>query len=106
MAVNIIVHSGGSGGGLSSIFKFESTVGTRKIGEPSIFYSNGGYLHIVSAGSEKGYKILNHPIDLKKWYHIEIVQAKKNGKVRYYHYNLLLFKYYILVLQHRQYRWR
>ena len=106
---DIMVHSAGKG--FQSIFQF-TTIGknTVNIGDhvPTIlfYYSTGGYLRIVSAVNEKGYYQRDHSIDLKKWYHIEIVQAKKNGKVRYYHYNLLLFKYYILVLLHRQYRWR
>ena len=78
-----MVHSAGSG--VSSILRFTSTdsnccnVGDRV---PAIFYKSDGQLLIYSAVDEKGNKRASYDIDLEKWYHIEIVQAIENGKVR------------------------
>ena len=82
VAVDIIVHSAGSGG--SSILRFTSTsqnccqMGDRL---PAIIYDSKGYLHITSAVNGIGNYYVNFNIDLKKWYHIEIAQTKMNGKV-------------------------
>ena len=83
MAISVIVHSAGSG--WSSILHFTSTgsdccnIGDRV---PAIFYNSDGRLLIESAVDEKGNKRAAYDIDLEKWYHIEIVQAVENGKVR------------------------
>ena len=88
MALDIIVNSAGEG--WSSIIRFTATDsnccnnGDRV---PAISYHSDGYLSIASSVNNNGNYWLNHKIDLKKWYHIEIVQAmNKNGKViEYYH---------------------
>ena len=82
VAVDIIVHSAGSGWG--SILRFTSTSHDRDhMGDriPAIFYHSTGYLHIVSAVDKNANYEVNYTIDLKKWYHIEIAQTKMNGKV-------------------------
>ena len=83
----MIVNSAGQG--WSSIIRFTSTNnnccnnGDRV---PAVFYHSNGYLTITSSVNDNGDYWCNHNIDLKKWYHIEIVQANKNGKVKkYYH---------------------
>ena len=82
VAVDIIVHSAGSG--YTSILRFTSTsqnccqMGDRL---PIIHYHSKGYLHITSAVNKNGNYYVNYNIDLKKWYHIEIAQTTMNGKV-------------------------
>ena len=84
--VEVIVHSAHSG--WSNILHFTSTgsnccnIGDRV---PAIFYHSEGILSISSAVNEDGDYGLRTNIDLKKWYHIEIVQKTENGKVREYH---------------------
>ena len=88
VALDIIVNSAGEG--WSSIIRFTATDsnccnnGDRV---PAISYHSDGYLNIASSVNNNGNYWLNYKIDLKKWYHIEIVQAmNKNGKViEYYH---------------------
>ena len=82
VAVDIIVHSAGSGD--SSILRFTSTSHQCcKMGDrlPGIFFYSKGYLHITSAVNKNANYYVNYNIDLKKWYHIEIAQTKMNGKV-------------------------
>ena len=91
VAGDIMVHSAGSG--VSSILRFTSTgsnccnVGDRV---PAIFYNSGGYLLIDSAVNEKGNDGITFDIDLEKWYHIEIAQTWRNGKVREFNHNQFL----------------
>ena len=83
VAISVTVHSAGSG--WSSILRFTSTgADCCNIGDrvPAIFYHSEGILSISSAVNEDGDYGLRTNIDLKKWYHIEIAQTKKNGKVR------------------------
>ena len=82
VAVDIIVHSAGSG--YTSILRFTSTNNNCcKLGDrlPIIHYHSKGYLHITSAVNKNANYYVNFNIDLKKWYHIEIAQTKMNGKV-------------------------
>ena len=86
VAVDIIVHSAGSG--WTSILRFTSTSHNwKQMGDriPAIFHNgnlNGkGYLRIVSAVDKNANYPVDYKIDLKKWYHIEIAQTKMNGKV-------------------------
>ena len=74
--------------GYSSILHFTSTgsdccnVENRV---PAVYYHSDGRLLIASAVNEKGNQHISfHNINLEKWYHIEIVQAIENGKVREY----------------------
>ena len=85
VAVDIIVNSATTANEYYSILRFTSTdsdccnIGDRV---PLIFYRRGGSLTFVSAVGENGNFYFHYSIDLKKWYHIEMSQAKKNGKVR------------------------
>ena len=91
VAVDIIVHSAGSGD--SSILRFTSTSHQCcKMGDrlPGIFFYSKGYLHITSAVNKNANYYVNYNIDLKKWYHIEIAQTKMNGKVTESHDFFLL----------------
>ena len=45
------------------------------------YYSKKGYLEFVSAVGKNAHYQVFYNIDLKNWYHIEIAQAKMNGKV-------------------------
>ena len=106
VAVDIIVHSAVPG--WSSIFRFTSTPDSdRVMGRriPAIFYNSKGFLHITSGVDNNANYAVNFNIDLKKWYHIEIAQTKKNGKV----IERLIFFYYEykhLDLLHYQNRWK
>ena len=90
VAVDIIVHSAGSG--WTSILRFASThhdnhhMGVRI---PAIFYHSKGHLHITSGVDKKPNYFVDYNIDLKKWYHIEIAQTKMNGKVSEFNNSLL-----------------
>ena len=82
VVVDIIVHSVGSG--WQNIIHFTSSeVDCCSIGDrnPAIFYHSSGKLRIAGAVGSKTY-YFDLMIDLQKWYHIEIVQQKKNEKVR------------------------
>ena len=82
LTVSIMVNSAGVG--WQNILHFMSTKGDSfNIGDriPAILYENGRLL-IRNAVSDNGNYGTNYDIDLEKWYHIEIVQAKRNGKVR------------------------
>ena len=83
VAVDIIVHSAVAG--WSNILRFTSTSGNMgHMGDriPTInYYSKKGYLEFVSAVGKNAHYQVFYNIDLKKWYHIEIAQAKMNGKV-------------------------
>ena len=83
VAVDIIVHTAGSG--WSSIIHFTSTPdsGQNVMGEriPAIFYNSKGFLQLTSGVDKTARYNVNYNIDLKKWYHIEIAQTKMNGKV-------------------------
>ena len=61
---------------------------------PAIFYNSDGYLRISSAVNGDGDFHVDHTIDLHKWYHIEIAQTKKNGKVREFNYKQFLIVNY------------
>ena len=84
--MDIMVHSAGYG--YSSILHFISTGSdccNIEASVPAIYYHNDGRLLIASAFNEKGNQHISfHSINLEKWYHIEIVQAIENGKVREY----------------------
>ena len=87
VAVDIMVHSAGTVNeyGYSNILHFTSSgsdccnIGDRV---PIIFYQKSGLFVIASGVNENGNYQVNYNMNLNKWYHIEIVQAKKNGKVR------------------------
>ena len=83
VAVDIIVHSAVAG--WSNILRFTSTSGNMgHMGDriPVInYYSKGGYLEFTSAVDKNAHYKVFYNIDLKKRYHIEIAQAKINGKV-------------------------
>ena len=105
VAVDIIVHSAGSGD--SSILRFTSTSHQCcKMGDrlPGIFFYSKGYLHITSAVNKNANYYVNYNIDLKKWYHIEIAQTKMNGKVS--EINIFFYEYKNLHLLHYQYQLR
>ena len=101
--VDIMVHSAGLG--YSSILHFTSTgsdccnVENRV---PAIYYHSDGRLLIASAVNETGNQhIWFKNIDLEKWYHIKIVQAIENGKVRedtYEHNYYIVTKFLFLLL--------
>jgi len=88
VAVDIMVHSAGTVNdyGYSSILHCTSSgsdccnIGARI---PAIFYHRSGYFHITSGVNENGNYQVNYNMNLNKWYHIEIVQANKNGKFYY-----------------------
>ena len=84
MVIDIIVHSASTR--WSNIIHFTSSGAdccNIEDRAPAIFYNSNGILRIASAvGSGTYYKDIN--IDLEKWYQIEIVQTKKNGKVSEY----------------------
>ena len=85
VVVDIIVHSAVEGpDGWSNIIHFTTGDDCCIIGErdPAIYYNSGGYLRISSAVSGNGNFEVDYSIDLNKWYHIEIAQTWKNGKVR------------------------
>ena len=48
---------------------------------PAIFYHSIGFLEIANNYYYAYNYNINFNIDFKKWYHIEIAQTKKNGKV-------------------------
>ena len=106
VAVDIIVHSAGSGA--TSILRFTSTshdccrMGDRL---PAIIYNSEGYLHLTSAVNKNPNYYVNFNIDFKKWYHIEIAQTKKNGKV-IERLIILYYEYKHLDLLHYQNRWK
>ena len=82
VAVDIIVHSAVAG--WSNILRFTSTSGNMgHMGDriPVINYYSGGYLEFTSAVDKNAHYQVIYNIDLKKRYHIEIAQAKINGKV-------------------------
>ena len=85
MVFDVIVNSAGKG--WSSIIRFTSTDnnccnhGDRV---PAVFYNSDGFLYITSSVNDIGNYGFYYDIDLKKWYHIEIVQANENGEVREY----------------------
>ena len=86
VAVDIKVHSGvGAVSGWSHIIRFTSTssnccnVGDRV---PGIFYHSSGKLQVDNAVNGNGHYFIEYDIDLEKWYHVEIVQAQRDGKVR------------------------
>ena len=83
VAIDIIVNSAAVID-FSNIFHFTSTGDNCcKPGDriPAIFYNSGGFLRISSDVNGNGDYFIDYKIDLKKWYHIEIVQAIKNKKV-------------------------
>ena len=93
VAVDIMVHSAGSTDihGYSNILHF--TAGANdwgsKLGErvPAIFYHRKPetrliFFHICTTVGTNGNSCFNYDIEFNKEYHIEIVQANKNGKVR------------------------
>ena len=105
VAVDIIVHSAGSGP--TSILRFTSTShDCCKMGDrlPAIIYNSEGYLHLTSAVNKNPNYYVNFNIDFKKWYHIEIAQTKKNGKV-IKRLIILLYEYKHLDLLHYQNQW-
>ena len=95
VAVDIMVHSAGSTGvyGYSNILHFTAGADDKrrrpKIGErvPAIFYHRKPetrliFFHICTSVGTNGNSCFNYDIEFNKEYHIDIVQAKKNGKVR------------------------
>ena len=103
---DVIVNSAGKG--WSSIIRFTSTDnnccnhGDRV---PAVFYNSDGFLYITSSVNDIGNYGFNYDIDLKKWYHIEIVQANKNGKVKNIIITISYSEYLLLDLLHYQYQW-
>ena len=106
MALDIIVNSAGEG--WSSIIRFTATDsnccnnGDRV---PAISYHSDGYLSIASSVNNNGNYYFNYNIDLKKWYHVEIVQTKKDGKVKEYYRKNSHSEYLLLVLLYCQRQW-
>ena len=93
VVVDIIVHSAVEGpDGWSNIIHFTTGDECCNIGEriPAIYYNSGGYLRISSAVSGNGNFEVDYSIDLNKWYHIEIAQTWRNGKVREFNHNQFL----------------
>ena len=90
VAVDIMVHSAGSTGvyGYSNILHFTAGADDwlSKLGErvPAIYYHRNpeSVFHICSTVGTNGNSCFNYDIEFNKEYHIEIVQANKNGKVR------------------------
>ena len=90
VAVDIMVHSAGSTGvyGYSNILHFTAGADdwSSKLGErvPLIHYHRKpeSIFHICSTVGTNGNSCFNYDIEFNKEYHIEIVQANKNGKVR------------------------
>ena len=98
VAVDIIVHSKQERGTYQSILRFTnkddeniSNHWTRKH-IPGIFYWGFDDFHISSEVSHEEHFYTNiRGIKLNEWYHIEIAQTKKNGKVREIHdFSLLM----------------
>ena len=87
VAVDIMVYSAGSTGvyGYSNILHFTAGADDwgSKLGErvPAILYFNS-HFHICSTVGTNGNSCFNYNIEFNKEYHIEIVQANKNEKVR------------------------
>ena len=84
VAVDIIVHAWNPENDYNNILRFTSTDSdSGDIGDriPAIFYNVGGFLQITSAVNGNGNDYFDFPIDLEKWYHIEIHQAERNGQV-------------------------
>merc|ERR1711953_252238 len=91
VAGDIMVHSAGSTGvyGYSNILHFTAGADDwgSKIGErvPAIFYYHKpeSCFHICSTVGTDGNSCFDYNIEFNKEYHIDIVQAKKNGKFYY-----------------------
>ena len=68
----------------SNIIHFTTGGDCCNIGDrvPAIFYNKAGFLRISSAVYGDGDFYVDPPIDLGKWYHIEMSQTKENGQVR------------------------
>ena len=90
VAVDIMVHSAGSTAKYewSNILHFTAGADDwgSKLGErvPLIHYHRKpeSVFHICSTVGTNGNSCFNYDIEFNKEYHIEIVQANKNGKVR------------------------
>ena len=70
----------------SSILAFKGNNGSSdfdKYGDraPAIFYNQLGKLHFVNAVNGNKRYVFDRPIDLGKWYKIEMEQVSLNGKV-------------------------
>ena len=70
----------------SSILAFKGNGGSSNIGKygdraPAIFYNQLGRLHFTNAVSGNKNYYVDIPIDLGKWYKIEMEQLSSNGKV-------------------------
>ena len=95
VAVDIIVHSKQERGTYQSILRFtnkdDENISNRKT-IPGIFYFGFDDFHISSEVSHEEHFYTNiRGIKLNEWYHIEIAQTKKNGKVSEIHdFSLLM----------------
>ena len=70
----------------SSILSFKGNGGLTdyvKYGDraPAIFYNKNGYLHFTNAVSGNINYYFDKKVDLGKWYHIDVEQNVKDGKV-------------------------
>ena len=70
----------------SSILAFKGNGGLEDVKEygdraPAIFYNKNGHLHFTNAISGNRNFAFDKAIALGKWYHIDIEQNVKNGKV-------------------------
>merc|ERR1711953_1621113 len=91
VSVDIMVHSAGSTDvyGYSNILHFTAGADdwTSKLGEriPAIYYHRNpeSVFHICSTVGTNGNSCFDYNIEFNKEYHIDIVQAKKNGKFYY-----------------------
>merc|ERR1711953_1588592 len=91
VAVDIMVHSAGSTDvyGYSNILHFTAGADdwTSKLGEriPAIYYHRNpeSVFHICSTVGTNGNSCFDYNIEFNKEYHIEFVQANKNGKFYY-----------------------
>ena len=70
----------------SSILAFKGNGGSddlKKYGDraPAIFYNKNGFLHFTNAVSGNRNYYFDKKVDLGKWYHIDVEQNLKDGKV-------------------------
>ena len=98
--------------GWSSILSFKGNGGLedwKKYGDraPAILYNKNGQLHFTNAVSGNLNYVFDKKVDLGKWYHIEIEQNWKNGKVILSYKSTVYYKPKIsLGILHDNYQWR
>ena len=67
----------------SNILAFRGKLNEYDDNTLAIFYNSNGHLHFINSVSGNSNYSVEKRVDLNRWYHIEIEQKRKDGKVLY-----------------------